>query len=162
MSKIDPFIEINSPNKFGYWINKKNSEAYGGQYISPLLCPNLEKVEKGFKKAIRNKKFLRGLEEQLLNYIGINTPILFSKELTDIAGGQKKIGKIFLKRTDLHHDSSHKPVNAFSSCYFAKHIFNFGDIFLGIYPHHRLPVYMEYCCLQSSIIYSLECLYMKH
>ena len=72
MIKIDPFVEINSPNKFGYWINRKNGQAYGGQYISPLLCPNLERVEKGFKKAIRNKKFLRGLEEQLLNYIGIN------------------------------------------------------------------------------------------
>ena len=69
MIKIDPFVEINSPNKFGYWINRKNGQAYGGQYISPLLCPNLERVEKGFKKAIRNKKFLRGLEEQLLNYI---------------------------------------------------------------------------------------------
>ena len=58
----------------------------------------------------------------MLNYIGVNTPILFSEELTKLAGGKNKIGKIFLKRTDLHHDSSHKPVNAFSSCYFAKHV----------------------------------------
>ena len=71
MIKIDPFVETNRPNKFGYWINKKNGQTYGGAYISPLLIPNLEKVEKGFKKAIRNKKFLRGLEEQLLTYIGI-------------------------------------------------------------------------------------------
>ena len=122
MIKIDPFVETNRPDKFGYWINKKNGQTYGGAYISPLLIPNLEKVEKGFKKAIRNKKFLRGLEEQLLTYIGINTPILFSRELTNIAGGKKKIGKIFLKRTDMHGDRSHKPVSAFSSCYFAKHI----------------------------------------
>ena len=120
--KIEPFKEINPPNKDGYWFSKKNNQAYGGAYISPLLIPNLKKVENGFKKAMKNKKFLHDLEEQLLNYIGINTPILFSSELTDIAGGQKKVGKIFLKRTDLHHDSSHKPVNAFSSCYFAKHI----------------------------------------
>ena len=120
--KIPSFKEINSPNKNGYWINKKNGRAYGGSYISPLLIPNLEKVEKGFKKALKNKSFINGLEEQLLNYIGVNTPILYSEELTNIAGGKNKIGKIFLKRTDLHHDSSHKPVNAFSSCYFAKHI----------------------------------------
>ena len=120
--KITPFKEINPPNKNGYWINKKNGQAYGGAYISPLLIPNLERVEKGFKKALKDKKFIKGLEEQLLNYIGVNTPILFSEELTDLAGGKNKIGKIFLKRTDLHHDSSHKPVNAFSSCYFAKHI----------------------------------------
>ena len=120
--KITPFKEINPPNKNGYWVNKKNGQAYGGAYISPLLIPNLERVEKGFKKALKDKKFIKGLEEQLLNYIGVNTPILFSEELTDLAGGKNKIGKIFLKRTDLHHDSSHKPVNAFSSCYFAKHI----------------------------------------
>tara|TARA_B100002052_G_C15872029_1_gene595182 strand:+ start:872 stop:2116 length:1245 start_codon:yes stop_codon:yes gene_type:complete len=120
--KIPPFKEINSPNKNGYWINKKNGQAYGGAYISPLLIPNLERVEKGFKKALKDKKFINDLEEQLLNYIGVNTPILFSEELTKLAGGKNKIGKIFLKRTDLHHDSSHKPVNAFSSCYFAKHI----------------------------------------
>ena len=120
--KITPFKEINPQNKNGYWVNKKNGQAYGGDYISPLLIPNLERVEKGFKKALKDKKFIKGLEEQLLNYIGVNTPILFSEELTDLAGGKNKIGKIFLKRTDLHHDSSHKPVNAFSSCYFAKHI----------------------------------------
>ena len=33
-----------------------------------------------------------------------------------------KIGKIFLKRTDLHHDSSHKPVNAFCSVLLAKYL----------------------------------------
>ena len=120
--KIPPFKELNPPDSLGYWTNKKTGEKYGGQYISPLLIPNLKKVEAGFKKAMKNKKFLSDLEEQLINHIGIVTPILRSKELEDIAGGEKKIGKIFLKRTDLHHDSSHKPVSAFSSVYFAKHI----------------------------------------
>ena len=49
------------------------------------------------------------------------SPTELSKDAT-LAGGEKKIGKIYLKRTDLHHDSSHKPVGAFSSVYFAKHI----------------------------------------
>ena len=120
--KIPPFRELNPPDNLGYWTNKRTGEKYGGQYISPLLIPNLKKVEAGFKKAMINKKFLAGLEEQLVNHIGIVTPILRSLELEDIAGGEKKIGKIFLKRTDLHHDSSHKPVSAFSSVYFAKHI----------------------------------------
>mgnify|MGYP001161368691 FL=1 len=120
--KIPPFKELNAPDKLGYWTNKQTGEKYGGQYISPLLIPNLKKVEVGFKKAMKDKKFLAGLEEQLVNHIGIVTPILRSKELEDLVGGEKKIGKIFLKRTDLHHDSSHKPVSAFSSVYFAKHI----------------------------------------
>ena len=120
--RIPPFKELNAPDKLGYWTNKQTGEKYGGQYISPLLIPNLKKVEAGFKKAMKDKKFLAGLEEQLVNHIGIVTPILRSKELEDLAGGEKRIGKIFLKRTDLHHDSSHKPVSAFSSVYFAKHI----------------------------------------
>ena len=111
--KIPSFKELNPPDKLGYWTNKVTGEKYGGQYISPLLIPNLKKVEAGFKKAMKNKKFLSNLEEQLVNHIGIVTPILRSKELENIAGGAKKIGKIFLKRTDLHHDSSHKPVSAF-------------------------------------------------
>ena len=120
--RIPPFKELNAPDKLGYWTNEQTGEKYGGQYISPLLIPNLKKVETGFKKAMKNKKFLADLEEQLINHIGIVTPILRSKELEEIAGGEKKVGKIFLKRTDLHHDSSHKPVSAFSSVFFAKHI----------------------------------------
>ena len=53
--KIPPFKEINPPNKNGYWINPKTKETYGGQYISPLLIPNLQKVEKCFEKAIKIK-----------------------------------------------------------------------------------------------------------
>ena len=56
--KIPPFKEINRPNKNGYWIHPKTKEAYGGQYISPLLIPNLQKVEKCFEKAINDKKFM--------------------------------------------------------------------------------------------------------
>ena len=84
--KITPYKEHNPPDNLGYWTNKKTGERYGGQYISPLLIPNLKKVEKGFKKAMKNKKFLADLEEQLVNHIGIVTPILRSKELEEIAG----------------------------------------------------------------------------
>ena len=55
--KIPPFKELNPPDSLGYWTNKKTGEKYGGQYISPLLIPNLKKVEAGFKKAMKNKKF---------------------------------------------------------------------------------------------------------
>ena len=55
--KIPPFKELNAPDKLGYWTNKQTGEKYGGQYISPLLIPNLKKVEAGFKKAMKDKKF---------------------------------------------------------------------------------------------------------
>ena len=41
--KIPPFKELNPPDSLGYWTNKKTGEKYGGQYISPLLIPNLKK-----------------------------------------------------------------------------------------------------------------------
>ena len=81
--KIPPFKEINPSDKLGYWTNKKTGEKYGGQYISPLLIPNLKKVEAGFKRAMKSKKFIVGLEEQLINHIGIVTPVLRSKELEE-------------------------------------------------------------------------------
>ncbi len=120
--KIPPFKEINPPTKDGYWINKKTKERFGGQYISPLLVPNLKRVEKGFFKAIKDKKFMTELNEELLSFIGVNTPVHFSPELTKLAGGEKKIGKIYLKRTDLHTNHSHKPVSAYSSCKLAKYL----------------------------------------
>ncbi len=120
--KIDPFKELNPPTKDGYWINKKNKERYGGQYISPLLVPNLKRVQEGFFKAIKDKKFMKELNEELLSFIGVNTPIHFSPELTKLAGGEKKVGKIFLKRTDLHTNHSHKPISAYSCCKLAKYL----------------------------------------
>ena len=53
--KIPPFKELNPPDNLGYWTNKRTGEKQGGQYISPLLIPNLKKVEAGFKKAMKNK-----------------------------------------------------------------------------------------------------------
>ena len=121
-SIIPPFVETNAPDEFGYWTDIKTNEKYGGQYISPLLLPNLKKVEEGFKKAMKDQQFLNKLHQDLLDYVGVNTPILYSKELTKEAGGLGKVGKIFLKRTDLHSDASHKPVNAYSSVSLAKHL----------------------------------------
>ena len=42
LMKIPPFKELNPPDRLGYWTNKKTGEKYGGQYISPLLIPNLK------------------------------------------------------------------------------------------------------------------------
>ena len=60
--KIEPFKEINPPDKNGYWTNKKTGETYGGTWISPLLIPNLRKVEKSFEKAD---------EENRVWYVGV-------------------------------------------------------------------------------------------
>ena len=121
--RIPPFKELNAPDKFGYWTNQQTGEKYGGQYISPLLIPNLKKVEAGFKKAMKDKKFLAGLEEQLVNHIGIVTPILRSKELEDLVGGEKKIGKIILSSNQVLIWDTLKNIN------FKNKILDFGELF---------------------------------
>ena len=47
-----------------------------------------------YKPTEEDKKFMKGLEEKLLTFIGVNTPILRSLELENLVGGQKKVGKI--------------------------------------------------------------------
>ena len=93
--RID-FDEINAPDDQGFWKDEKSGQTFGGAYVSPLLHKNLKIVEEGFKKAMKDEKFLTEMYEGLDDFIGINTPILYSKKLTEIAGGEKKIGKIFL------------------------------------------------------------------
>ena len=60
--KIPPFKEHNPPDNLGYWTNKKTGEKYGGQYISPLLIPNLKKVEIGF-----NSRYLLDIASEIEN-----------------------------------------------------------------------------------------------
>ena len=51
-SIIPPFVETNAPDEFGYWTDIKTNEKYGGQYISPLLLPNLKINEFHLPKVI--------------------------------------------------------------------------------------------------------------
>ena len=120
--KIPPFKEINPPNDKGYWINKKTNQSFGGQYASPVLLENLKKLEVGFKKAMSDKSFIDDLEHDNAYYLGLPTPVQYSKELTELAGGEGKVGKIYLKRTDLTSGGSHKPVNALGSVKLAKYL----------------------------------------
>ena len=89
--KIEPFKEINPPDERGYWINKKTNQSFGGQYASPVLLENLKKLEVGFKKAMSDKSFTDSLEHHNTFYLGLPTPIQYSKELTEFAGGEGKV-----------------------------------------------------------------------
>ena len=120
--KIEPFKEINPPNEKGYWIDKKSGETFGGAYCSPVLEKNLKKLEAGFKRAMSDNSFLESLEQDNRFYLGLPTPVQYSKELTEVAGGEGKVGKIFLKRTDLTSGGSHKPINALASVKLAKYL----------------------------------------
>ncbi|MDO8428920.1 MAG: tryptophan synthase subunit beta [Candidatus Diapherotrites archaeon] len=89
---------------------------FGGRYISELLLPVLEDLEKAFLKAKKSKKFQNKLNEYLHFYAGRPTPLYFAENLS------KKLGKakIYLKREDLLHTGAHKINNTLGQILLAK------------------------------------------
>lgn len=77
---------------------------YGGCFVSKTMQKELERVEKAYLEAKKDKKFLRELDEFRKNYQGRPTPIYYCKNLTEKLGG----AKIYLKREDLNHTGAHK------------------------------------------------------
>ena len=88
-----------------YLINKTGHFGiYGGRYVPEMLIPIMEEMEKIFYKAIRDKKFLKELNDLYKNYSGRPTPLYFCKNLTEQLGG----AKIYLKNEGLNHTGAHK------------------------------------------------------
>ncbi|SVC58854.1 uncharacterized protein METZ01_LOCUS311708, partial [marine metagenome] len=69
-----------------------------------------------------DKSFIDDLEHDNAYYLGLPTVVQYSKGLTEFAGGEGKVGKIYLKRTDLTSGGSHKPVNALAFSKLAKYL----------------------------------------
>jgi tryptophan synthase beta chain len=61
-------------------------------------------LEAAYRKAVRDRRFISGLDELLRDYAGRPTPLYFARRLTEKAKG----ARIFLKREDLAHTGSHK------------------------------------------------------
>jgi tryptophan synthase beta chain len=90
---------------------------YGGAYVSELLRPVLNELEKEFKKATKNKLFQKELTNHFSHYAGRPTPLYFAKNLS------KKMGfKIYLKREDLLHTGAHKINNTIGQVLLAQHM----------------------------------------
>ena len=84
-----------TPGRFG---------PYGGRYVPETLMAALEELEREYKKAKRDRKFQRRLDELLRTFAGRPTPLFFARRLTQNLGG----AKIYLKREDLLHTGAHK------------------------------------------------------
>ena len=76
---------------------------FGGKFVPETLMSALEELEKAYKKAVREPRFKRKLDELLRTYAGRPTPLYFAKNISRKAGV-----KIFLKREDLLHTGAHK------------------------------------------------------
>lgn len=77
---------------------------FGGMFVPETLVPILEKLEKAYFQAKKDKKFIEEYKYYLEKYAGRPTPLYFAERLTKRLGG----AKIFLKREDLLHTGAHK------------------------------------------------------
>ncbi|MBT4917271.1 tryptophan synthase subunit beta [Candidatus Peregrinibacteria bacterium] len=88
-----------------YLINKGGHFGiYGGRYVPEMLIPIMEEMEEAFYEAIKDKEFLKELDDLYKNYSGRPTPLYFCENLTKQLGG----AKIYLKNEGLNHTGAHK------------------------------------------------------
>jgi len=86
------------PDKLGHF------NGFGGRYVPETLIFALDELEKEYKKAKHDKKFIRQLDYYLKEYAGRPTPLFLAQNLSKYLG----INKIYLKREDLLHTGAHK------------------------------------------------------
>ena len=86
------------PDKLGHF------NGFGGRYVPETLIFALDELEREYKKAKHDKKFIRQLDYYLKEYAGRPTPLFLAQNLSKYLG----INKIYLKREDLLHTGAHK------------------------------------------------------
>jgi tryptophan synthase beta chain len=85
------------PDKYGKF------GIFGGKFVPETLMIALEELEKEYKKAQKDAKFKKELNNLLEVYAGRPTPLYLARNIS------KKTGrKIYLKREDLLHTGAHK------------------------------------------------------
>lgn len=93
-----------------------NYGEFGGQYVPQELKGKLNTIEKEFKKAKKDKEFIKMYEYYLKQYVGRPSPLYYAENLTKYVGG----AKIYLKREDLNHTGAHKINNSLGQALLAK------------------------------------------
>jgi len=86
---------------------KKYFGQFGGQYVSELFMPFLERLDKKYREFQKNKEMQAKLKYLLREYCGRPSPLYFAQNLS------KKLGaRIYIKREDMNHTGAHKINNA--------------------------------------------------
>jgi tryptophan synthase beta chain len=98
-------------------VTEKRYGEFGGTYVSELLVPVLEELEKAFTQLKDEPAFNRELDLYLEKYAGRPTPLYYAKRLS-----QKTGLKVYLKREDLLHTGAHKINNTIGQLLVAKHM----------------------------------------
>ena len=78
--------------------------AFGGRFVPETLMAPLQELERAYRRARGDRKFLSALGSMLADFAGRPTPLYFAERLTRFLGGPR----IYLKREDLLHTGAHK------------------------------------------------------
>lgn len=89
---------------------------HGGQYISETLMNELIHLEECYEHYKKDPEFNAELNKLLNEYAGRPSLLYYAEKMTKDLGG----AKIYLKREDLNHTSSHKINNALGQALLAK------------------------------------------
>ena len=77
---------------------------YGGQFVPETLMSALVQLEREYRAAMADEKFLSEFDRILREIAGRPSPMYFARRLTEYLGG----AKIYLKREDLNYTGAHK------------------------------------------------------
>jgi tryptophan synthase beta chain len=86
------------PDKTGHF------DIFGGRFVPETLIYALDELEREYKKARHDKKFIQQLDYYLKEYAGRPTPLYLASNLSKYLG----LSKVYLKREDLLHTGAHK------------------------------------------------------
>lgn len=89
---------------------------FGGRFVPELLMPALLELEHAYEEALNDNGYKEELDYYLKQYVGRETPLYETKNLSSRLGG----GRIFLKREDLNHTGAHKINNSIGQALLAK------------------------------------------
>ncbi|WP_034671793.1 tryptophan synthase subunit beta [Ectobacillus panaciterrae] len=95
-------------SKYAYPNESGHYGIYGGRYVPETLMQSILELEEAYKEAMEDQEFHKQLNHYLKTYVGRETPLYFSENLTRILGGPR----IYLKREDLNHTGAHKINNS--------------------------------------------------
>lgn len=96
-------------NKVGFY------GEFGGQFVPPVLLPNLERLAAAFEQYKEDEDFKKDYLHLLNKYVGRPSPLFYAENLSREVGS-----KIYLKREDLNHTGAHKINNTIGQCLLAK------------------------------------------
>ena len=76
---------------------------FGGRYVPETLIPALDELDAAFELAMKDREFVRAIDEMLSSYVGRPSPLSTAPRLSEQVGA-----KVYLKREDLNHTGAHK------------------------------------------------------